>query len=118
MVETDIEQFYSRPDKFGELQYLNRNSKDTTEISYDSKLQNYLDSVLINEDLSVYFTDKTSGYLTYISEGNPDYFDYISFSANTNITDLSFNTLEFSGDTYASLLSCTLPMYCLRGKSS
>ncbi len=51
MVETGIDGLYSRKDKFGELQYLNRESTDATEISYGEKLDKYLDSILISDEL-------------------------------------------------------------------
>ena len=38
MLERGIDEIYSRPDLFGELQYLNRYSEDSTEISYEEKL--------------------------------------------------------------------------------
>ena len=50
MMESGIDEFYSRPDKFGELQYINPYSHDLTEISYEEKLKKYLESVLISEE--------------------------------------------------------------------
>lgn len=50
MMEPGIDEFYSRPDKFGELQYINPYSHDLTEISYEEKLKKYLESVLISEE--------------------------------------------------------------------
>ena len=52
MMESGINEFYSRPDKFGELQYLNPYSRDLTEISYEEKLKKYLESVLISDKLA------------------------------------------------------------------
>lgn len=52
MMEPGIDKFYSNPDKFGELQYLNPYSTDITEISYDEKLKKYLESVLISDELA------------------------------------------------------------------
>ena len=49
MMESEIESFYSAPDKFGALQYLNPYSTDFTEIAYAEKLKKYLDSVLISK---------------------------------------------------------------------
>ena len=43
MMEPGIDEFYSAPDKFGEIQYLNPYSHDFTEISYDEKLKKHLD---------------------------------------------------------------------------
>lgn len=52
MMEPGIDEFYSRPDKFGELQYLNPYSTDLTEISYQEKLKKYLGSVLISDEMA------------------------------------------------------------------
>ena len=52
MMEPGIDEFYSKPDKFGELQYLNPYSTDLTEISYEEKLKRYLESVLIGDELA------------------------------------------------------------------
>ena len=52
MMEPGIDEFYAKPDKFGELQYLNPHSTDPTEISYEEKLQKYLESVLISDELA------------------------------------------------------------------
>jgi hypothetical protein len=51
MMECDIEDLYSSENKFGELQYLNPNSNNLTEISYAEKLKKYLDSILISDEL-------------------------------------------------------------------
>ena len=50
MMESGINEFYGKPDKFGELQYINPYSQDLTEISYEEKLKKYLESVLISEE--------------------------------------------------------------------
>ena len=52
MMEPGLDELYSMPDKFGELQYLNPNSSDTTEISYEEKLKKHLESVLISDALA------------------------------------------------------------------
>ena len=52
MLEPGIDDFYSHPDKFGELQYLNPYSTDLTEISYEDKLKKYLESVLISDEIA------------------------------------------------------------------
>lgn len=46
MVECGLDEIYSQSDKFGELQYLNLYSTDTTEIPYGQKLKKHLDLVL------------------------------------------------------------------------
>jgi len=50
MMEAGIDELYSLPEKFGELQYINPYSHDLTEISYEEKLKKYLESVLISEE--------------------------------------------------------------------
>ncbi len=50
MMESGIDEFYSKPEKFGELQYINPYSHDLTEISYEEKLKKYLESVLISDE--------------------------------------------------------------------
>lgn len=52
MMEPGIDEFYSKPDKFDELQYINPYSHDLTEISYEEKLKKYLESVLISDELA------------------------------------------------------------------
>lgn len=52
MMEPELDAIYSRADRFGELQYLNPNSRDLTEIPYEEKLRKYLNSVLISDDLA------------------------------------------------------------------
>ena len=52
MMEPGIDELYSKPDKFGEMQYLNPYSTDLTEISYEEKLKKYLESVLISDELA------------------------------------------------------------------
>ncbi len=52
LLENGLDELYSRPDRFGELQYLNPNSTDTTEIAYADKLKRYLESVLISDEMA------------------------------------------------------------------
>ena len=52
MMEPGIDEFYSKPDKFSELQYLNPYSTDLTEISYEEKMKKYLESVLVGDELA------------------------------------------------------------------
>ena len=52
MMESDIDQFYAKPDKFGELQYLNPYSSDATEVAYAEKLKKHLDAILISDKLA------------------------------------------------------------------
>ncbi len=50
MREKDLDEIYSRPDKFGSLQYLDPGTQDITAIDYSEKLKHYLSSVLISDD--------------------------------------------------------------------
>ena len=50
MLERGIDIPYSRPEAFGELQYLNRDSDDPTEIGYEEKLKKYLSAMLISNE--------------------------------------------------------------------
>ena len=52
MMESGIDVLYSKPDKFGELQYLNPYSTDFTEIAYEEKLKKYLETVLISDEMA------------------------------------------------------------------
>ena len=52
MFETGIDDLYSESDKFCDIQYINPNSEDPTEIDYKEKLRKYLDSVLISDALA------------------------------------------------------------------
>ena len=47
--DSDIEEAFNK--KCGDLQMLNRNSHDRTQISYEYKLKQYLDSVLIGDEM-------------------------------------------------------------------
>lgn len=51
MMDSDAKPVYSRPDKFGEMQYLSPYKVDATTISYKVKLKKYLDSVLVSDEL-------------------------------------------------------------------
>ncbi|MBQ7547834.1 MAG: tetratricopeptide repeat protein [Clostridia bacterium] len=51
MMESGIDEVYTRPDKFGEAQYLNPYSSDLTEIGYAQKLKQYLSSVLVSDEM-------------------------------------------------------------------
>ena len=50
MMESGINDLYSRPDKFGELQYIDPYSHDATEISYEEKLKRHLESTLVSKE--------------------------------------------------------------------
>jgi len=63
MMEPGIDKFYSKPDKFGELQYLNPYSSDLTEISYEEKLKKYLESVLVSNKLAKRIREAFDAYI-------------------------------------------------------
>ena len=50
MMEGGIDSLYSQPDKFDKLQYLKAFDNDETEIKYEDKLRNHLDSIVINDE--------------------------------------------------------------------
>ena len=52
MTESNLDALYRQADKFSNLQYLSPHTQDDTEISYENKLRNYLNSVLIDDDLA------------------------------------------------------------------
>ena len=52
MMESGIDDVYSRDDKFGEMQYLDPNKCDPTEISYEDKLKKHLGSVLVSGEMA------------------------------------------------------------------
>ena len=51
MMERGIDQIYSAPDKFGERQYIDPLSSDTTAVKYEEKLKKYLDSSLLSGEM-------------------------------------------------------------------
>ena len=52
MMETGIDELYSASDRFGTMQYITPFGQDSSEISYASKLEQYLDSVLVDDQLA------------------------------------------------------------------
>ncbi|MBQ6837119.1 MAG: tetratricopeptide repeat protein [Clostridia bacterium] len=52
MMESGLDTLYSKPDKFGELQYLMPFSTDSTEVSFEEKLRKYLESVLVSDEMA------------------------------------------------------------------
>ena len=50
MLEDGLDELYGRPDRFGELQYLNPDLTDDSAIPYEEKLKLYLSSVLIDAE--------------------------------------------------------------------
>ena len=51
MREAGIDDFYKKPEAFGERQYLSPYSSDLTELRYEDKLKKFLDSVLISDEM-------------------------------------------------------------------
>ena len=52
MMESGIDELYSKPEKFGPRQYINPNSSDDTEIRYQDKLKKHLESTLISDEMA------------------------------------------------------------------
>ena len=52
MMEDGLLELYSRPDKFGERQYVMPDSKEASEISYDKKLSDFLSYALTSDELA------------------------------------------------------------------
>ncbi len=50
MMEPGLDEIYARPDKFGELQYLQPDAEDKTAISFREKLRKYLEAVLVSDE--------------------------------------------------------------------
>ena len=63
MMESGIDAFYSTPEKFGQRQYINPYSTDTTEISYADKLKKYLEAVLISNETAQRVRDAFDAYI-------------------------------------------------------
>ena len=63
MMEPGIDEFYAKPDKFGELQYLDSYSTDSTAIYYEEKLKKYLEFVLINDELAARIREAFDAYI-------------------------------------------------------
>lgn len=63
MMESGIDEFYSRPENFGEIQYLSPFSTDSTEISYEEKLKKYLDVILIGDEMASRVRDAFDAYI-------------------------------------------------------
>lgn len=52
MMETGLDALYAKTEAFGERQYLVPDGQDATEVSFDTKLGNYLESVLISAEMA------------------------------------------------------------------
>ena len=52
MMDSGIGDLYSKPENFGELQYIKPDDMDLTAIDYKDKLKKYLESVLISNELA------------------------------------------------------------------
>jgi hypothetical protein len=50
MMESGIDEVYALPINFGERQYISPFTQDKTEISYEEKLEKYLESMLISDE--------------------------------------------------------------------
>jgi len=61
MQEGGLEELFNK--KCGDLQFLDKNNADTTAISYDEKLEKYLGSVLIEDELAEKVRDAFDAYV-------------------------------------------------------
>ena len=61
MQESGLEQLFNK--KCGDLQFLDKNSTDLTAISFDDKLQKYLDSVLVGDELAEKIREAFDAYV-------------------------------------------------------
>lgn len=61
MQESGLDELFNQ--KCGELQFLDKNSNDSTAISYDEKLEKFLSSVLIDDNLSEKIRDAFDAYV-------------------------------------------------------
>ena len=52
LMESGIYEFYKKPENFGDMQYLKPYGDDETKIDYKDKLRNYLESILISDELT------------------------------------------------------------------
>lgn len=52
MIERGIDYLYKRDDKFGTIQYLDMTGTDRTAVDYRKKLKDYLDAVLVGDELA------------------------------------------------------------------
>ena len=52
MMEPELNLLFSKPDKFGEMQYVMLSEADETEIPYMEKIDRFVDSVLMNDTLA------------------------------------------------------------------
>ncbi len=52
LMETGLDSLYSRPDKFGALQYLDPITRNPTAVRYEEKLKKYLDAVLVDAGMA------------------------------------------------------------------
>ena len=63
IVEKGIDSVYSKPENFGNLQYLVLDEQDSYHIGYEEKLRRYLESILIGEELSKKVRDAFDAYV-------------------------------------------------------
>ncbi len=61
MQEPDLDVLFN--EKCGDLQYLDKNAKDKTAISYEEKLRKFLESVLIGDELAQKIRDSFDAYV-------------------------------------------------------
>ena len=52
MMESNIQELYSQPEKFDKRQFIDPNSQDGTQVRYEDKLKKYLDCVIISPEMA------------------------------------------------------------------
>ena len=63
MMEPGLDALYAAPDKFGQRQYLQPGGGDSTAIAYEKKLEQYLQTVLISDEMARCVREEFRGYL-------------------------------------------------------
>ena len=63
MMEPELDALYSKPENFGTRQYLSVSSADATAISYEEKLQKFLETVLISDEMAKRIRDAFDAYI-------------------------------------------------------
>ena len=63
MMESGIDGIYSLPENFGERQYLNPFSTDSTEVRYEEKLKKILEATLISDEMAQRVRDAFDAYV-------------------------------------------------------
>ena len=60
---TDIEELYSQPENFGEIEYLKRYNCSTNNLPFEERLEKLLDAVLIDVEINRYINAANAAYI-------------------------------------------------------